>query len=96
MHMNENGERVRRPKASTPRVRRGSVPAAGIGTGFREDSMRRSSILAFALVVGIAPFASAQMRIQPLQTVARPPVAVANAAAIDRAAVNERRLIALG
>jgi hypothetical protein len=58
--------------------------------------MRSSPFLAFALVACIAPFASAQMRIQPIQQVARPATAVANAAAIDHAAVNERRLIALG
>lgn len=55
--------------------------------------MRSSPVLAFALVLAIAPIASAQMRIQPMQPTARP--AVANAAVIDRAAVNERRLISL-
>jgi hypothetical protein len=55
--------------------------------------MRSTPFLAFALVLCIAPFASAQVRMQPMQPMARP--AVANAAVIDRAAVNERRLISL-
>ena len=55
--------------------------------------MRSSPILAFALVLAVAPFASAQVRIQPMQPAARP--AVANMAVVDRAALNERRLVSL-
>lgn len=54
--------------------------------------MRSSPILAFALVLCAAPFASAQVRPQLLQPVMRPSPAVSDAAQIDRTAANERRL----
>lgn len=55
--------------------------------------MRYSLISAVAVVLCAAPFASAQVRMQPVQPVGRPPVA--NMAVVDRAALNERRLVAL-